>query len=292
MKRSALFTAAVSVVALFAGGAAWAAVGMPTDGGVHFQEPATAIMREIVAFHDGLLMPIIVGVSVFVLALLLWVIVRYNRRANPTPKKFTHNMFVEVIWTIVPVIILVAIASQSFPLIIRQETIPASEYTLKVTGNMWSWSYEYPDLGVSISSSILPDEDVIARNASNPGQAYRLLSTTEPLLVPVGVNVSVQVTSNDVIHSWAVPAFGIKEDAIQGRLNSTWFNVDRAGIYYGQCSELCGKDHAFMPIEIHAVSRAEFEQWVVAQGGTIPGREPAAPAPQGPPAAPAITPTR
>ncbi|MEQ1618234.1 MAG: cytochrome c oxidase subunit II [Terricaulis sp.] len=291
MKRGALFTAAAGAAAIFGAGSAWAAEGAPTPGGVHFQEPATAVMRDIVSFHDNWLMPIIVGVSVFVLALLLWIIVRFNRRANPTPRKFTHNLLIEVIWTIAPVIILVVIASQSFPLIIKQETIPTSEYTLKVTGNSWFWAYEYQDLGVSITSSILPDDEVVARNAGNPEvPARRLLSTTEPLVVPVGANVHVLVTSNDVIHAWAVPSFGVKEDAIMGRVNETWFNVETAGVYYGQCSELCGKDHAFMPIEVRAVSRAEFAQWVVAQGGTMPGA-PAAGAGEAPEAA-AVGPTR
>lgn len=279
MKRGALLTAAIGLTAMAAAGSAWAGIGAPTPGGVHFQEPATAVMREIVDFHDNWLMPIIVGVSVFVLALLLWVIVRFNRRANPTPRKFTHNLLVEVVWTIAPVIILVVIASQSFPLIIREERIPAAEFTLKVTGNSWFWAYEYPDLGVSITSSILPDEDVNARNAGNPEiPARRLLSTTEPLVVPVGANVHVLITSNDVIHAWAVPAFGVKEDAIMGRVNETWFNVDSAGVYYGQCSELCGKDHAFMPIEVRAVSRAEFAQWVAAQGGAMAAAAGEAPA--------------
>ena len=289
MKRGALFTAATGAAAIAAVGTVWAADGAPTPGGVHFQEPATAVMRDIVTFHDVWLMPIIVGVSVFVLAMLLWVIVRFNRRANPTPRKFTHNILVEVVWTIVPVIILVVIASQSFPLIIKEETIPPSEYTLKVTGNSWFWAYEYPELGVSITASVLPDEDVDARNAGNPEiPARRLLSTTEPLVVPVGANVHVLVTSNDVIHAWAVPSFGVKEDAIMGRVNDTWFNVDSPGVYYGQCSELCGKDHAFMPIEMRAVSRAEFAQWVAAQGGTMP----AAPAAAGEAPAPAAGPTR
>ncbi len=292
MKRGALFTAAVSAAA-GASGAAWAAVGAPTPGGIHFQEPATQIMRDTVAFNDNILMPIVIGVSVFILLLLLWVIVRYNRRSNPTPRKFTHNVALEVIWTIVPVGILVWISAFSFPLIIRQETIPASEYTLKVTGSSWSWGYEYLDLGVSIVSGRLLEEDFAAHNAAHPERPARnLLSTTEPLVVPVGVNVHVIVTSNDVIHAWAVPSFGVKEDAIMGRLNETWFNVDRPGVYYGQCSELCGKDHAFMPIEVVAVSREEFEQWVLAQGGSIPGREPQAPAPQHGGPAPAATPTR
>lgn len=289
MKRGALI-AAVASAALT--GPAYAAVGAPTPGGHDFQEPATQVMREIISFHNFLL-PIIIVISVFVLALLLWVIVRYNRRANPTPRKFTHNILVEVIWTVVPVLILVAIAWKSFPLIYMQERIPQAELTLKVTGNSWRWDFEYPDLGVRMTANLLPEEEAEAQ-----GRPY-LLATDTPLLVPVGATVRVLVTSNDVIHAFAVPAFGVKEDAIQGRVNETWFNVDREGVFYGQCSELCGVNHAYMPIEIHAVSRAEFDAWVVANGGALASTETpaggapvegAAPAEQ--PAAPAATPTR
>ncbi len=296
MKRGALFAAAASL--MFASGAAHAALtGQPTPRGVDFQPAATEIMREIQEFH-GLLLPIIVAISVFVLVLLLWVMVRYNRRANPTPKKFTHNMLVEVIWTVVPVLILVAIAWKSFPLIYKQERIPEAELTLKVTGNSWFWNLEYPDQGVAIAANLLPEDE--ARAAGRPW----LLATTEPLLVPVDTNVRVLVTSNDVIHSFAIPAFGIKEDAIQGRVNETWFNVEEEGVYYGQCSELCGLNHAYMPVEIRAVSREEFNQWIAAQGGTIASAEtPAAPAaapaagetpaaPAAEPATPPATPTR
>jgi cytochrome c oxidase subunit II len=289
VKRGALIAACMS--ALLAGSAH---AGVPTPRGVKFQAPATNMMQQIEDFHDFLL-PLIVVVSLVVLALLLWVIVRYNRRANPTPKKFTHNMLVEVIWTVVPVLILVAIAWRSFPLIYEQERIPGNaELTLKVTGNSWRWDFEYPDLGVRLTANLL-DEDA----ARAQGRPY-LLATDAPLYVPIDTTVRVLVTSNDVIHAFAVPAFGVKEDAIQGRVNETWFNVEREGVFYGQCSELCGINHAYMPIEIHAVSREEFEQWVASQGGTMASAAPAegetppaegeAPAP--PPAAPAATPTR
>jgi cytochrome c oxidase subunit 2 len=257
------------------GGVANAAVGAPVPGGHDFQQPATQVMREIISFHNFLL-PIIIVISLFVLGLLLWVIVRYNRRANPTPRKFTHNMLVEVIWTVVPVLILVAIAWRSFPLIYMQERTPAAaELTLKVTGNSWRWDFEYPDLGVRITSNLLDEQEAQAQ-----GRPY-LLATDTPLLVPVGTTVRVLVTSNDVIHAFAVPAFGIKEDAIQGRVNETWFNVDHEGVYYGQCSELCGINHAYMPVEVHAVSQAEFDQWVVAQGGALASAAPAEGAPAG-----------
>lgn len=293
MKRGALFAGVLgSAGALSA--PAFAMVGAPTPRGHDFQEPATQVMREIVAFHNFLL-PIIVVISVFVLALLLWVIVRYNRRANPTPKKFTHNMLVEVIWTVVPVLILVAIAWKSFPLIYLQERVPAeAELTLKVTGNSWRWDFEYPDLGVALTANLLDEATATAE-----GRPY-LLATDTPLLVPVDTVVRVLVTSNDVIHSFAVPAFGIKEDAIMGRVNDTWFNADREGVFYGQCSELCGVNHAYMPVEIHVVSRPEFEAWVAAQGGAFPTAEvepapsaaPAEAAPTEEGAAPAAAPTR
>jgi cytochrome c oxidase subunit 2 len=203
-------------------------------------------------------------------------------------------MFVEVVWTVIPVLILVAIAWRSFPLIYEQERIPEAELTLKVTGNSWFWNFEYPDAGVTIAANLLPEAD-----AREQGRPY-LLATTEPLLVPVDTTVRVLVTSNDVIHAFAVPAFGVKEDAIQGRVNETWFRVDTPGTYYGQCSELCGVNHAYMPIEIRAVPRAEFDAWVAAQGGSFASAEPAPaetapttpPATEQPAAAPSSTPTR
>lgn len=300
MKRRALIATAAACAATFAR-SAWATpVGVPVagPGGLNLQPAATEVMQEIHDFHGALLI-IITAITALVLGLLISVIVFYNRAANPTPKKFTHNMVVEVIWTVVPVLILVGIAWKSFPLIYKQERIPEAELTLKVTGNSWFWNFEYPDQGVAIAANLLPEDE--ARNPENP-RPY-LLATTEPLLVPLDTTVRVLVTSNDVIHSFAVPAFGVKEDAIQGRVNETWFRVESSmvepnSIFYGQCSELCGINHAYMPIEIHAVTRAEWEQWVVAQGGTLAtGATPAEPGAATPPAteqpaAPAATPTR
>lgn len=295
MKRRAL----IAYAAMFAG-SAWATpVGVPVagPGGIDLQPAATETMRDIQDFHSFLFI-IITAITVLVLGLLFWVMFRYNRAANPTPKKFTHNMVVEVIWTIVPVLILVAIAWRSFPLIYQQERIPEAQLTLKVTGNSWFWNFEYPDQGVTIAANLLPEDD-----AHEQDRPY-LLATTEPLLVPLDTTVRVIVTSNDVIHSFAVPAFGVKEDAIQGRTNETWFRVESSmvepnSIFYGQCSELCGVNHAYMPIEIHAVTRAEWEQWVAAQGGTLAtgATAPAEPGAATPPAneqpaAPAATPTR
>lgn len=272
MKRGALIASVATVAGIIATGSAWAQDdGIPVDGAIDFQRPATTVMTDIVAFHNFVL-PIIVAISILVLVLLLWVIVRYNRAANPTPRKFTHNMLVEVIWTIVPVLILVVIAWKSFPLIYKEEQIPPqAQLQLKVTGNSWFWTYEYPQLGVNVTSQLLPEEDARAQ-----GRPW-LLATTAPLYVPVGEPVHVIITSNDVIHAFAVPAFGVKEDAIQGRVNDTWFQVDRPGVFYGQCSELCGQNHAFMPIEVHAVPRAEFDAWVAEQGGTVAAADATAP---------------
>lgn len=289
MKRAGFLTAAAACVAGFAGaGAAFA--DQPVDGHIDFQAPATPVMREIVDFHNFVL-PIIVAVSILVLALLLWVIVRYNQRANPEPRKFTHNVLVEVIWTVVPVLILVAIAWRSFPILYHQERAPQAELTIKVYGNSWFWSYEYQDLGVRVTSNLLAESDADAQD-----RPY-LLAVDNPIYVPVGVNVQLLITSNDVIHSWTIPAFGVKQDAVPGRTNVGWFNVERPGTYYGQCSELCGINHAFMPIEVRAVSQAEFERWVAQQGGSLaqagePAAAPAAaePAPAGAP--PAGSPTR
>ena len=204
MKRGA-WIASIAAGAMSFAGAAHATLlqGQPTPEAMHLQPAATEIMRDITSFHDFLLW-IIIAISIFVAALLVWVMLRYNRHANPTPKKFTHNMFVEVVWTVIPALILVAIAWRSFPLIYEQERIPEAELTLKVTGNSWFWNFEYPDAGVTIAANLLPEEDARAE-----GRPY-LLATTEPLLVPVDTTVRVLVTSNDVIHAFAVPAFGVK----------------------------------------------------------------------------------
>jgi cytochrome c oxidase subunit 2 len=264
---------AAGAAAAFAGvlvGVALAA--QPEDRGIDLQPAATQVMQDVREFHIFMVW-VMVGISAVVLALLLWVIVRYNRRANPTPKTFTHNVPVEIAWTVIPVLILVGIAWKSFPLLFEEERIPPAELTIKAIGNSWFWTYDYPDHGISqLTSSMLSDEEAAA--AGRP----RLLATDTPIVVPVGVNVRILVTSNDVIHSWAMPSFGVKEDAIPGRINEGWFNVREPGVYYGQCSELCGERHAFMPIEVRAVPMEEFNAWVVEQGGTaVSAQAPAAP---------------
>ena len=266
------------------GAASWAgaafaqappAIGRPVDTAIDLQGAATSVSEDIHRFHNFILI-IITAITALVLALLLWIIVRYNRRANPVPKKFTHNMVVEVLWTIVPVLILVVIAIQSFPILSEEEHVPKSDLTIKAIGNTWFWSYEYPDIGVTI-----PASNVLTKDEADAQHKPYLLAVDEPIVVPEKTVVKVIMTSNDVIHSWAVPSFGVKQDAIPGRLNEGWFKVDQPGIYYGQCSELCGIKHAFMPIEVHVVTKDQFAAWVASKGGKL-----AAAAPDGAPAAP------
>lgn len=260
MRLKAALGALASLFALSTGAAsATPNQGYARDGQMGFQQAVTPIMESITTFH-AMVLWIIVGITVFVLALLLWVMIRYNAKASPEPKKFSHNTLVEVVWTAVPVIILVVIAIPSFQLLYFQDTIPESDFTIKTTGNQWNWTYEYPDHGgFSYVANMLPDEEL------GPDQP-RLLATDLPVVVPAGSTVRVEVTASDVIHNWAMPSFGIKMDAIPGRLNETWFEVgeEDIGIYYGQCSELCGLRHSFMPIEIHVVSRDVFDAWVAA----------------------------
>jgi cytochrome c oxidase subunit 2 len=266
-----------------------------------FQESVTPIMDSIRAFHDGLLLWIIGVISAFVLLLLVWVMVRYNRRANPEPSKVTHNTLVEVLWTVVPVMILIVIAIPSFGVLADQMTIPDGErrylgpnifsygevdvpapaLTIKATGIQWYWNYEYVDEDAespnpSFDSTILLEDSPPDYNGNptdrpslKPNQP-RLLAVDNELVVPVDTTVRVQITASDVIHAFAVPSFGIKMDAVPGRLNETWFLARREGLYYGQCSELCGKDHAYMPIAVRVVSRAEFDEWFAAlQAGDV-----------------------
>lgn len=238
-------------------------VGQPTPRGIDLQPGVTEVKQDIGFFHDVLLV-IITAISLFVLALLIWVAIRYNKRANPTPKTFTHNVPVEIAWTVIPVFILVGIAWLSFPLLYKEERVPPAELTIKAIGNSWNWQYQYPDNGdLEVYSNMLPADE--ARAEGRPA----LLAVDNPIYVPVNTTVRILVTSNDVIHSWAMPSFGVKEDAIPGRINEGWFNVNQEGVFYGQCSELCGVNHAFMPIEVRVVSREAFNDWIVSQGGVV-----------------------
>lgn len=221
---------------------AWATalLGQPTPGGVGMQPAGDSIKHSVIMFHDWILMPIITAICVFVAGLLIYVMIRFNKRANPVPAQFTHNTTVEVMWTAAPVLILMFIAIFSFRLLYAYHDMPKPDLTIKATGNQWYWSYAYPDHGAfTFDSLLLPEQKARAK-----GVPYRL-AVDNPLVVPTGKVVRVLVTGADVIHDFALPAFGLKTDAIPGRVNETWFKADKPGIYYGQCSELCGVDHAF-----------------------------------------------
>jgi len=264
----------------------FAAEGQPTPGEIGMQDSVTPIGDSIHTFHNGILLWTAVLVSLLVLALLVIIIVRFNARANPTPARFTHNTLIEVVWTALPVIILVIIAIPSFAILTDQLTmpdgqrkylgsnifsfgsvdVPAPALTVKVTGSQWYWTYEYVDQQKSIDSVILSEADRLAQTPVQP----RLLAVNNMLIVPVNTTVRVQVTAADVIHAFAVPSFGIINDAVPGRLNETWFNARKEGVFYGQCRELCGKDHAFMPIAVRVVSAEAFATWMAAlQSGSV-----------------------
>lgn len=245
-----LVTALAVVVATIAPAAAAA-----RNWQLGFQEAVTPVMRFATTFHN-LLLVIIFLITIFVLALLLFVVVRFSEKRNPTPSKTTHNSIIEVLWTAVPVLILVVIAIPSFRLLFLTDQTVDADMTIKAIGRQWYWTYEYPDHGdFAFDAFIVADEDL------QPGQ-LRLLETDNRLVVPVGKKVRVLTTSSDVLHAWAMPAFGIKMDSVPGRANETWFQVDKPDVYYGQCSELCGAGHGFMPITIEAVSEAAFDAWV------------------------------
>jgi cytochrome c oxidase subunit 2 len=245
-----LLRLAVAGVALVAGGAAFAESGQPAPWEYKLQEAASPVMENIVWFHNWLLI-IITIITLFVLALLIAVVVKFNARANPIPSRTTHNTVVEVAWTLIPVLILVAIAVPSFRLLFMELDVPKADLTIKATGKQWYWSYAYPDNGKFEFDSLMAQD-----------KQPRLLGVDNEMVVPVNKVIRVQTTGADVIHSFAVPAFGVKIDAIPGRLNETWFKATRVGMFYGQCSELCGKDHAFMPIAVRVVNDQEFAAWV------------------------------
>lgn len=253
--------AAFAVVfgAILLAGAAQAAggpAGQPHPWQLGLQDGVTKIKDDISSFHN-LMLVIITAITILVMVLLLYVMVRYSAKSNPVPSRTSHNSLVEVVWTLVPVLILVGVAVPSLKLLYFQERLPPGEMlTIKAIGNQWYWSYEYPDHGnFSFDATMVADKDL------KPGQ-LRLLETENHVVLPVNTNVRVQITAADVLHSWTVPAFGVKKDAVPGRLNEIWFNARQEGTYYGQCSELCGSLHGFMPIKVEIVSKAKFEQWV------------------------------
>lgn len=250
------WTMGASVLAGLLGSTAAALSAQPQPWQMDFQPAATPVMSAIEDFHR-LLLVIITLISVFVLALLAWIVVRYNARANPTPSKVSHNTLLEVVWTLAPVIILVLIAIPSFKLLYFEADAPPADLTINAIGHQWYWTYQYPDKGKLQFDSIVLTDDQAAKKGEP-----RLLGVDNPIVVPVNKVVRVVTEGSDVIHSWAIPAFGVKMDAIPGRLNTTWFKAVKEGTYYGQCSQLCGARHAYMPIEVKVVSEADFEAWL------------------------------
>ncbi len=228
----------------------------PFDWQLGFQKAASESMRDIVNFHNNLLLPIIIGISVFVLFLMVYACIRFRASANPIPSKRTHNVAVEVLWTLIPCLILIVMAVPSFKILYSQDSIPKADVTVKAIGYQWYWGYEYPDQNIYFDSYMIEDKDL---KDNQP----RLLAVDNELVVPVNKVIKVMITANDVLHAWALPSFGVKRDAVPGRINETWFKAEKVGTYYGQCSELCGIKHAFMPIEVRVVTDEEYEEWLL-----------------------------
>jgi cytochrome c oxidase subunit II len=241
-------------------------IGAPVPKGTEHQFAATDIARDL-QWLDHTILVIITAIVIFVTALLLYIIVRFNQKANPTPAKFTHNTPLEIAWTLIPILILVFIGSFSLPALFKQQEIPVADITIKATGNQWYWSYEYPDQGVAFDSFRLEKDQLEA--AGYRKEDY-LLATDTAVVIPVGKKIVVQVTGADVIHAWAMPAFGVMQSAVPGRLGQLWFTAEKEGIYFGQCTTLCGKDHAYMPITVKVVSQEAYDKWVEqAKGGNV-----------------------
>ena len=265
IQKTALAVLAGLFALMPAGLRAAEAVGVPHDWQLNLQPAGTSVMEQIESFHE-LLLYVIAAITVFVTVLLIVAMLRYNAKANPNPSKTSHNTVLEVLWTVVPVIILVAIAIPSFKLLFYSGRIPPdAEMTLKVTGHQWVWSYAYPDQGgfEFFSQLTCRTAEECASNPRPDGSIpVRLLDVDNRVVLPVNTKIRIQITAGDVIHSWAVPALGIKTDAVPGRLQETWTEIEKEGVYYGQCSELCGVDHGFMPIAVEAVSKQAFKEWV------------------------------
>ncbi|WP_299043067.1 cytochrome c oxidase subunit II [uncultured Tateyamaria sp.] len=272
------------VLSALAAAPAWAqdgleVIGRPVDGGIGFQPAATEIARRL-QWLDGMILVIITLITLFVVALLAWVIVRYNRTRNPEPSSFTHNTPVEIAWTVIPIVILVFIGAFSLPTLFHQQEIPEADVTIKVTGYQWFWGYEYVDEDISFDSYMIGapasapldaelaydyaknDEVVAQLQAAGYSEEDFLLATDTAVVVPVGKTIVMQVTGADVIHAWTIPAFGVKQDAVPGRLAELWFEAEKEGIYFGQCSELCGIAHAYMPITVKVVSEDAYAAWL------------------------------
>lgn len=220
-----------------------------------FSESVTSVMDDVVHLHDKIILPIIVAISVFVLFLLIYSLIKFRSSKNPIPSKTSHNTLIEVLWTLIPCVILVVIAVPSFRLLYKQDIIPKSDVTLKVTGYQWYWGYEYPDEKISFEANMVETKNL------KPNQP-RLLETDNYVVLPANKVVKVLITANDVLHAWAMPSFGVNREAVPGRINETWFKAQKEGIYYGQCLELCGSKHAFMPIVVKIVSEKEYNEWL------------------------------
>lgn len=276
-KRLAAGAMAAIMAMMFAPMALAEVIGQPVDKAIGLQPAATEIRAHQIWFHDTILLPIIIGISTLVLVLLLTVMIRFNRRANPTPARWSHNTPIEIAWTILPVLILMVVAIFSFKLLFEEHNMGHADMTVKVTGRQWNWDYEYPDQKIAAYTSTI----MKASDAAAKGVPYQL-ATNAPMIVPINKTVRVLVTAEDVIHSFSVPAFGVKIDAVPGRLNESWFRATRTGVFYGQCSQLCGIDHSFMPIEVHVVSQADFDAWVASKQPKPTVVAAATPAPAGP----------
>ncbi|UWQ23858.1 cytochrome c oxidase subunit II [Leisingera aquaemixtae] len=235
-------------------------IGKPVDGGLNFQPAATSLAEGLQRL-DYMILVIITVICVFVAGLLLWAILRFNKRANPTPAKFSHYTPIEIAWTVIPILILVFIGSFSLPQLFAQQEIPEGDINIKVTGYQWYWGYEYTDHEFGFESFLLPKDQLAANGYA---EDEYLLATDTAVVVPSGKTIVMNVTAADVIHSWTIPAFGVKQDGVPGRLAQLWFKVDegKEGIYFGQCSELCGKDHAYMPITVKVVTQEEYDAWL------------------------------
>lgn len=276
--------AAVAIATLMAGPAlaqqALEIIGQPVPGGMDFQPSATELKHDIV-WLDTMINYIIGAIVIFVTALLIYVMVRFNRKANPTPARFTHNSPLEVAWTLIPIVILVFIGAFSLPILFKQQEIPVGDVTIKATGNQWYWNYEYVDEGINFDSYMIGSPATGGTNMMTPeveaqlkaagyGKEQFLLATDTAVVVPVGKVIVVQTTATDVIHSWKIPAFGVMQDAVPGRTAALWFKAEKEGIYFGQCSEICGQMHAYMPITVKVVSEAAYAQWLAkAKAGDV-----------------------
>ena len=277
MRIGVFFTRIATLAAgLTAAGGAWAqdnlqgleSIGKPVPGGIGFQPASTELAHDL-QWLDGMILWIIGGITLFVTLLLIYAIVRFNKKANPVPARFTHNSAIEMAWTLIPILILIVIGSFSLPILYKQLEVPESDLTIKVTGNQWFWTYEYPESGIEFDANMLGQgEPGLTETAKAELAEYGyaedefLLATDNAVVVPVNAVVRLQITGSDVIHSWAMPSFGVKLDAVPGRLAETWFAAEREGVYFGQCSELCGINHSYMPITVKVVSQEAYDEWL------------------------------